>query len=314
MKALGTSLRNGARPLRRRRKMCCIGWSAPDTLKPMVETLSLAVGDVTLLRVPYFDVPLDAAVAGLTADQVRSLTWAEPVWATAGQILIGQVVWLIESGARLIAVDPCGAADEFIRSGPSAVGHQQAVLAALAAARIDPAAVDLVVLSHLDGIGMAALVDDHGGWAPTFPNARVVVTREELAWVRAHPETQGAVPFAALVDQGVVDPVTCPFQCTDEVTLELTGGHSAGHAVLRVESAGARAFFLGHLALSPVQVAFPQGPGQHAHAPGAQQALDGLLAEAASDGSLAIGPLWPSPGAARVSGPPWVMIPARGNG
>jgi len=280
----------------------------------MVDTVSHAVGEVTLLRVPYFDVPLDAAVAGLAAEQVRSLAWAEPVWATAGQILIGQVVWLIESGDQLIVVDPCGAADQFIRSGPSAVGHQEAVLGALSAAGIDPACVNLVVLSHLDGIGMAALVGDHGGWVPTFPNARVVVTEEELAWVRAHPETQGAGPFAALVDKGVVDPVTCPFRCTDEVTLELTGGHSAGHAVVRVESAGARAFFLGHLALSPVQVAFPQGPGQHADAPRAQQALDRLLADAASNGSLTIGPLWPSPGAARVSGPPWVMTPAWGRG
>jgi glyoxylase-like metal-dependent hydrolase (beta-lactamase superfamily II) len=280
----------------------------------MVGTVSHVVGDVTLLRVPYFDVPLDAAVAGLAAEQVRSVAWAEPVWATAGQVLIGQVVWLIECGDRLIAVDPCGAADEFIRSGPSAIGHQEAVLGALAASGIDPAGVDLVVLSHLDGIGMAALVDHDGEWEPTFPNARVVVTGEELAWVRAHPETQGAVPFGALVDQGLVDPVTCPFRCSNEVTLELTGGHSAGHAVLRVESAGARALFLGHLALNPVQVAFPQGRAQHADTPRAQQALDRLLAEAASDGTLTIGPLWPSPGAARVSGPPWVMIPAWGSG
>jgi glyoxylase-like metal-dependent hydrolase (beta-lactamase superfamily II) len=280
----------------------------------MEGTVSHAVGDVTLLRVPYFDVPLDAAVAGLAAEQVRSVAWAESVWATAGQILIGQVVWIIECGDRLIVVDPCGAADDFIRSGPSAVGHQEAVLGALAAAGIDPARVDLVVLSHLDGIGMAALVDGDGTWAPTFPHARVVVTGEELAWVRAHPETQGAVPFGALVDQGLVDPVTCPFRCSNEVTLELTGGHSAGHAVLRVESAGVRALFLGHLALNPVQVAFPQGPAQHADTPRAQQALDRLLAEAASDGSLTIGPLWPAPGAARVSGPPWVMIPAWGRG
>ena len=162
--------------------------------------------------------------------------------------------------------------------------------------------MDLVVLSHLDGIGMTALVDDHGQWVPTFPHAHVVVTAEELAWVWAHPETQGAQAFGAL-DYGLVEPVTCPLWCTDEVVLELTGGHSAGHAVLRVESVGTRALFLGHLALNPVQVAFPQGASQHADAPRAQQALDTLLAEAAEDGSLVIGPLWPTPGAARVSGP-----------
>jgi glyoxylase-like metal-dependent hydrolase (beta-lactamase superfamily II) len=268
-----------------------------------------AVGDATLLRVPYFDVPLDPGVVGLSAEQVRSVEWADPVWASAGQVLIGQAVWLIASAGRLVVVDPCGAADEFIRSGTEAVGHQEAVLGALAAAGIDRAGVDHVVLSHLDGIGMTALIDDDGAWVPTFPNARVLVTAEELAWVHAHPETQGATALGALLDREVVDPVTCPVRCTQEVVLELTGGHSAGHAVLRVESDGARAVFLGHLALNPVQVAFPQGAGQHADATRAQQALDTLLAEAAEDGSLVIGPLWPAPGAARVSGPPWVMTP-----
>jgi hypothetical protein len=44
--------------------------------------VSHAVGDATLLRVPYFDIALDAAVAGLAAKQVRSVDWSESVWAT----------------------------------------------------------------------------------------------------------------------------------------------------------------------------------------------------------------------------------------
>lgn len=287
---------------------CTPGRRACHT-EAMVDSRSYAVGDATLLRVPYFDVPLDATVAGLAAEQVESVEWAEPAWARAGRLLVGQAVWLIKHGGQSIVVDPCGAADAFIRSGPAALGHQEAVLGALAAVGVDPADVDLVVLSHLDGIGMTAFVDDRGQWVPTFPKARVVLTAEELAWVHAHPETQGAEAFGALLDQGVVDPVTCPFRCTDGVTLELTGGHSVGHAVVRVESAGARALFVGHLAVSPVQVAFPQRAGQHGDAVRAQEALDALLAEAAHDGSLVIGPLWPAPGAASVAGPPWVMTP-----
>ena len=40
------------------------------------------VGEVELTRVPYFDVALDAAVVSLTAEQIRSLDWATPSWAT----------------------------------------------------------------------------------------------------------------------------------------------------------------------------------------------------------------------------------------
>jgi glyoxylase-like metal-dependent hydrolase (beta-lactamase superfamily II) len=269
--------------------------------------MRFVVGNVTLTRVPYFDVALDAAVAGLTADQVRSVEWADPVWAANGQVLIGQAVWVIECADRVVVVDPCGAADAFIRSGPDAVKHQDAVLRAQAAAGLDPTGVDLVVLSHLDGIGMTALVDDDGDWVPAFPHARLVVSQQELDWVTSHPETQGAAAFDALRRRGV--PVTCPFSCANEVTLELTGGHSAGHAVVRVDSAGAGALFLGHLAVNPVQLAYPQGAAQHAEAPRAQQSLDALLSHAAANRTLIVGPLWPEPDAARVSRPPWVLSP-----
>ena len=139
------------------------------------------VGEVELTRVPYFDVALDAAVVGLTAEQIESVEWATPSWASAdGQVLIGQAVWVVESQGRVIVVDPCGAADQFLREGKEAIGHQEAALGALRDAGFPPERVDVVVLSHLDGIGMAAVVAPDGGWAPAFPNARIVMMAAEL--------------------------------------------------------------------------------------------------------------------------------------
>jgi glyoxylase-like metal-dependent hydrolase (beta-lactamase superfamily II) len=273
--------------------------------------VSFSARDARLVRVPYFDVPLEATVVGLTSSQVLQVPWAVPAWATSGgQVLVGQAAWVIETSGRVILVDPCGAADAFLRTGPEAITHQEAVLAAMEAAGYAADRVDIVILSHLDGIGMAAGVraGDEGsqGWFPLFPRARLVVTAPELAWVKSHPEVQGAAALAALDDLGVVDAVDTPWEAAPDVMLEVSGGHSPGHALVRV---GADAVFIGHLALSPLNAA-TRCPGLHQTPEVALAALERELSAAAERQTLVIGPLWPEPGAARVSGPPWIMTPA----
>lgn len=272
---------------------------------------TFTIGGARLSRVPYFDVPLDAGVVGLTASQVMAVPWAVPGWATAdGQVLVGQAVWVIEAGGRLIVLDPCGAADAFLRTGPEAVTHQEAVMSSMEEAGFPVDRVDTVVLSHLDGIGMAAAVDDaasgSGRWFPLFPRARLVLSALELEWARAHPEVQGAGALAALDHLNVVDGVEAPWEPAEGVVVEVTGGHTPGHALVRI---GDDAVFIGHLAVSPLNVATPSAV-QHHDPEVALAALDRELAAAAMRRSLVIGSLWPDPGAGRVSGPPWVVTPA----
>jgi hypothetical protein len=52
--------------------------------------------------------------------------------------------------------------------------------------------VDTVVMSHLDGVGMAARMGGDGSWTPLFANARVVLSRREVDYVRAHSEVSGS--------------------------------------------------------------------------------------------------------------------------
>jgi hypothetical protein len=156
-----------------------------------------------------------------------------------------------------------------------------------------------VVLSHLDGIGMAAIVTPEGGWAPAFPNARVVMTRAELEWLAGGSDfalnTRGHAALDALIEQGVVDAVDDGHRITGDVHLELTHAHSAGHAFVRIESAGEHATFLGHLALSPMNVVDGNPPTE-------TDALHRLMADAAAHDTLVVGPLWPFPGAVHAAG------------
>lgn len=278
----------------------------------MVDVARFEVGAVGMTRVPYFDVALEPSAANLTAEQVIAhADWGTPTWATPeAEILVGQAIWVLESDGRVIAVDPCGAADPFIRTGPEALGHQDAVLSAMTAAGFPPESVDVVALSHLDGIGLTAVVDEHGRWSPAFPQARIVLTTAELDFLATRDDVGGLAQLDELIAQGAVDGVADGHRFTDEVSLRITGGHSPGHALVEVDSQGERAVFIGHLAISPLNTAFTAEPEAHGDAVVAQAAIDEVVRAAAVDGSLVVGPLWPYPGVGQVAEGELRIVPA----
>jgi glyoxylase-like metal-dependent hydrolase (beta-lactamase superfamily II) len=278
----------------------------------MVDVAQFEIGAVGMTRVPYFDVALEPAAVTLTPEQVAAARdWAVPTWTTADdEVLVGQAVWVIESQGHVIVVDPCGASDPFLRAGPEAIAHQQAVLDAMSRAGFPPDRVDTVALSHLDGIGMTAVVDEDGRWAPAFPDARIVLTDAELDFLANRDDVGGLEQLRALRAQGAVDGVADDHPFTDEVAFHRTGGHSPGHAVIEIGSQGERAVLVGHLAVSPLHTSTGVCEEMHLDAPAADRALNRLMEHAAVAGSLVAGPLWPFPGAGAIAEDDHRVVPA----
>lgn len=278
----------------------------------MTEVQRYQVGAVRLTRVPYFDVTLPPDAVALTEAEVAAIPWAVGDWcATPAEVRVGQVFWVVESDDRTIVVDPCCASDAFLRTGAEALTHQEAAFAAFRAAGFDPDTVDTVVMSHLDGIGMNALVDADGHWRPAFPRAAIVLSDVEWDKTRGRAEHPDAAALVELHAQGVVTPVPLPHTVTADVQMVASGGHSAGHATVIVRSGGDRALFLGHLAVSPMQAAVERPVALHDDPELGGRALRHWLADAATDDALVIGPLWPAPGAARVRLDPVELTPTR---
>ena len=257
-------------------------------------TVQYSIGEATLVRVPYADVLVDAAVVGLTSDQVSATDWASPTWAEGGQARVAAAVWIIESQGQRIAVDPAQAADDILRAGPDAAFHQEAVASALADAGFARESIDTVIATHIDGIGMIAWRTDDG-WAPFFPNAQFIVTRRECDAIvdEGWYQPSGGDAFRALHEQGAVTTVDDEHAVTSDVSTRWTGAHSPGHQVVNIASGDDQATMIGHLALSPLHCEF-RDSGAHIDPLAAQAALGTLR-----DGRLLIGPLWPTPGAVR---------------
>ena len=258
---------------------------------------TLAIGDLRLTRVLYVDTAIDSSATGLSADEVRGVAWAEPLWAEGDKVRVAACAWVIEGHGRTIVIDPMGNADEILHDPASAAAHQNAVRGAFRAAGIDPDAVDTVLLSHIESMGMIAVRDsgNGAGWRPFFPKSRILMS---AAARKSFPEPAAAdlvrAGFTSLFAQGLVDTFGDGESIVDGLRAEWTGAHNPGHTAFHA-GAPTELTFVGHLAVSPLHLA--TGPCRPQH-PEPDRAWK-LLRSFAADGRVLAGPLWPSPGAGR---------------
>jgi len=206
---------------------------------------SFVVGDTTVVRVVDLELalPSDRPVPA----------WCVPAFAPpGGGVLLAFSAWAFEVDGAVVVVDPW-LANDGPREGPDAAETADRLLGALADAGFDPDRVDVVVNTHLDGVGWNTRPagGGEGGWVPSFPNARYLWSATQLA---IHRDDERLRP---LRDAGMVDAVEPPVEPVAGLTLEDGPGHEAGHLVARLRSAGDEAVLAGHLFISPLQVADP---------------------------------------------------------
>ena len=133
----------------------------------------------------------------------------------------------------------------------------------LAEAGVSPEDIDIVLASHLhfDHVGGFTAVASDGALIPRFPNAKYVAHARE--WEDAtHPHERNRASylqenFVPLKDAGVLTLVEDGAEIMPGVTYRRSGGHTAHHQVVMIQSRGRTAVFTADMYPTSIHVPDP---------------------------------------------------------
>ena len=231
------------------------------------------IGDIEATRVEDFvdpGVPIKFLLPDLPDDAIaRNADWLAPLFLNVADATVDIHIqsWLLRTKHHTILVDAC-VGNHKTRHFPPFNMRNSPYLANLAAAGAGPEDVDFVFCTHLhsDHVGWNTRLDN-GRWVPTFPNARYLFSRADYEGLDPrgkppNPEDSANEAFLdsvlPVVEAGQADIVEGGHVIADGLTIGAAPGHSPGHSMLRVESAGDSGLFIGDAMHHPMQIAEPQ--------------------------------------------------------
>lgn len=221
---------------------------------------------------------------------------------------------VIDTGRQRILVDACVGNDKERPLRPGWHRQRFGWMEALAAAGLRPEDIDVVCCTHLhaDHVGWNTCLRD-GRWVPTFPRARYLFGRRELAHWQAEQDealAQGrALPnhgsysdsVLPVLEAGQADLVDDGHEIETGVWLEPAPGHTPGTVVLHARSAGRRAVFSGDILHTPVQLVDLEWNSRFCEAPALASQTRQRLVESVIDTDTVVLPAhFPDPAGGRI--------------
>ena len=235
------------------------------------------IGTMTIDKVLDFDHsawPASKLFPGVTAEILDSCrSWLPPgsVHSEQDIVYLSFHSYVLRTPDHVVVIDTCVGNCKERRSLESWNMLQTPYLAELASIGLSPGDVDIVLCTHLhaDHVGWNTRLIN-GQWLPTFPKARYVMARKELAhWQALHaanpvePVTRGAFVDSVLpvIESGqaliVESDHVLEGAIGEGIWLTSSPGHSPGHVCVRAQHGDQLAIFSGDVVHSPIQFAFP---------------------------------------------------------
>jgi glyoxylase-like metal-dependent hydrolase (beta-lactamase superfamily II) len=193
------------------------------------------------------------------------LHWLVPrlISPATGRLIIPIQSYLVRTRQHAILVDGCVGNNKTCTYFPHWHNRNDGTfLEQLTKAGVNPEQIDYVLCTHLhiDHCGWNTRLVD-GRWIPTFPNARYIMARLELEASRATSGDTNERTYEdnvlPIVEAGRAVLVEMDHALDDEVWLEPTPGHTAGHVAIRLKSQGVEAVFCGDIMHWPMQCIYP---------------------------------------------------------
>ena len=221
----------------------------------------MQVGDIHLSMISDGSMKFDG---GAFFSVVPKILWSKRIPADRkNRVRVGVNCLLIQAAGKNILVDT-GLGTKHDRKRRSIHGLATGkLLSGLKNCGLGPEDIDLVVMSHLhfDHAGGCTRRNSSGKVVPTFPRAHYLVQRSD--WEEATHANErnraGYLPedFLPLEEHRRLELLEGDTQVTPDLWVKHTGGHTKGHQIVFVDSAGQRAACLFDLVPTPTHLPLP---------------------------------------------------------
>ena len=231
--------------------------------------LSWQVGAVKITRVVELEMPVAYSaerpfLAQATPEALRKMPWLYPNFVDEeDRMRLSIHALLVEAPGVRLVVDTCVGNDK-VR--PGLIGKKPLstnFLQQMEGLGWTRESVDTVVCTHLhvDHVGWNTMLED-GKWVPTFPKARYLMGRTELAHWQGEKDDDSTQEILAdsvqpILDAGLAELVDMDHRISPEIRLTPTPGHTPGHVSVMIESEGQTAVITGDMTHHPCQMAHP---------------------------------------------------------
>ncbi len=221
----------------------------------------------------------------------------------AGRFVIGVHCLLVRSGDRIAILDTGLGLSDASPSASNVFEARGQLLPELGRLGVDPAAVDVVVLSHAHTDHIGGVL--HQG-RPAFPRARYVLGAADFAHYTS-PQAQAETSFHArqlvpLQEHGQLEFAEGELEVLPGVRVLPAPGHTPGHLCVGLTSAGEFGLYVGDLVHHPIQVEHPDWSPTIDWLPAlSAESRRAMLARARAERALVLTAHLPFPGAGRVA-------------
>ena len=271
------------------------------------------IGAVEIARIVELEEPFlppEKMFVEATADAIAPyLHWLQPraMCPESGKLILPIQTFVVRTRHHVALVDTCVGCHKSPAGFKRWAGRtDQAWLARLAAAGVQPGDVDFVFCTHLhlDHCGWHTRLVD-GRWVPTFPRARYLFSREEYAYAERRQREQADPVFAEnvlpVMEAGLGQLVAPDHVIDETLRLESTPGHTPGHVAVHIGQGPHDAVVTGDLIHSPLQCVHPEWNFVFDEIPSQAGATRRQFLEKYADSSTAIlASHFPSPSVGRI--------------
>ncbi len=231
------------------------------------------IGDFEVRRITEFEGPFIAPedfLPDFDPELLRAhpeLTGPRLIDPATGKLVFSFHSFVVKTAHHTILIDSCLGNDKERPTRPQFHRLHSPYLADLAAAGVQPEAVDYVMCTHLhwDHVGWNTRLEN-GHWVPTFPNARYIMARREFDHWQAVQQRGEDLPHRLAFEDSVLPVVRTgqsqlvddDFALEDGLWFEAAPGHTPGNVVIHARSRGDGGIFLGDVLHHQIQLAKPE--------------------------------------------------------